>query len=67
MGLNTQFPEWMQRATDSNRQAGAQLGQNIVQGLRFREDVKQQALENRNLTAFQDADLLMRQSQARIQ
>jgi hypothetical protein len=78
MGLNTQFPEWMQRATDSNRAAGAQLGQNILQGLRFQQGVKQQefenqnllqqqALQNRNLTEIQDAQLLINQSQATMQ
>lgn len=67
MGLNTQFPEWMQRATDSNRAAGAALGQNILQGLRFQQGVKQQNLENRNLAEIQDAQLLVAQSQATIQ
>jgi hypothetical protein len=74
MGLNTQFPEWMQRATDSNRAAGAQLGQNILQGLRFQQGVKQQAfenrqveLQNRNLAEIQDAQLLINQSQATLQ
>ncbi len=66
MGLNTQFPEWMQRATDSNRAAGAQLGQNILQGLRFQQGVKQQELENRNLAEIQDANLLLARSQATI-
>lgn len=41
MGLNTQFPSWITESRIAEAQLGQQLGRNILEGLRFQEQKRQ--------------------------
>lgn len=47
MGLNTQFPSWIQQGQLASQELGQQMGRNILEGLRFQEQKRQAAEEQR--------------------
>lgn len=47
MAINTQFPSWITEGRIAEAQLGQQMGRNILEGLRFQEQKKQIAEEQR--------------------
>lgn len=47
MGLNTQFPSWVAQGQLASQELGQQMGRNILEGLRFQEQKRQAAEEQR--------------------
>lgn len=42
MGLNTQFPSWVAQGQLASQELGQQMGRNILEGLRFQEQKRQE-------------------------
>jgi hypothetical protein len=52
MGLNTQFPSWVSQMPIAQQEVGQQMGRNILEGLRFQEQKRQAAEEQRRYDAL---------------
>ena len=63
MGLNTQFPSWLQDQQQLNAQVGMQLGRNFMEGMKMAEDKRLNEAKMAEMRRMNDIQIQQAQAQ----